>query len=520
MRLPTLLSATAIILAAAPAAVGANIGWLSPRPSTEIGASPWCVQIGGGNHTVVLDRAKELGVKWTRIVVGWGGVEKKAGTYDFSGLDKNLDDFRSRGITPFVCLTGGNSLYSAPIPNPDPTFRLIYGVAPAPPILDEKALAAWLAFVDAAVAHEAGRVAYWEIWNEPNHYGYWGAPPDAHAYGRLVRLTAERLKKADPKAIVIAGALAGLKPDFIEGFLSEDTGLLVDVVSFHNYANLPESRIYAAEDTWKALRAHNPRIVLWQGECGFPSASSTRDFRGTSPWGRMIQAKWLLRQGFIDTYFLRTRLSSYFLLSDGGNRDEVQPRLKLAPVDQLLGFVAATEGSRVRGKGVNEKCLLANPTLEPKPAFYAYRNLTALIDDRYLPVDFDGRNAVAVTDAGQFEGVGAHDDAYPSIPLVAAYRTAQGDTLLAYWLPWQPQEYTPKPARIDLTAPGLTFHDPVLVNLLDGAVYPLSAWSADAKGTTFRDLPMLDFPLVIAERGQVPLTPDRSIPANDAIPAL
>jgi hypothetical protein len=326
------------------------------------------------------------------------------------------------------------------------------------------------------------------------------------------------LKKADPQAIVIAGALAGLKPDFIETFLSEDTGKLVDVVSFHNYANLPESRIYAADDTWKVLRAHDPRIDLWQGECGFPSASSTRDFRGTSPWGLMVQAKWLLRQGFIDTYFLRARLSSYFLLSDGGNRDEVQPRPKLAPVDVLLGFAASTEGSRVRGKGVNEKCLLANPTLEPKPAFYAYRNLTTLVDDRYRPVDFDGRNAVRVSDAGQFEGIGEYDDAYPSIPLVAAYRTAQGAPLLAYWLPWQPQEYTPRPARIDLVAAGLLFRDPVLINLLDGAVYSLSSWNADSKGSSFKDLPLLDFPLVIAERSQVPLASKKTIPANDAIP--
>ena len=519
MRFHTLLSATAFILTAAPAVVGANVGWLSQRPSTEIGASPWCVQIGGGNPSVVLERAKELGVKWSRVVVGWGGVERKAGAYDFTSLDTTLDQLRSRGITPFVCLTGGNSLYSAPIPNPDPNWRLIYGVAPAPPILDEKALAAWLGFVDAAVYHERGRVAYWEVWNEPNHYAYWGAPPDAHAYGRLVRLTAERLKMADPQAVVIAGALAGLKPDFIEAFLSEDTGRLVDVVSFHNYANLPESRIYAADETWKVLRAHSPRIELWQGECGFPSASSTRDFRGTSPWGLMVQAKWLLRQGFIDTYFLRARVSSYFLLSDGGNRDDVQPRPTLAPVDRLLGF-CPSHRRWPRGKGVNEKCLLANPTLEPKPAFYAYRNLTTLVDDRYRPVDFDGRAAVRVTDAGQFEGIGVHDDAYPSIPLVAAYRAPTGDTLIAYWLPWQPQEYTPRPARVDLAAAGLHFRDPVLVNLLDGAVYSLSAWHADERGSHFENLPMFDFPLVIAERSQVPLALKRTVPANDAIPLL
>ena len=109
-------------------------------------------------------------------------------------------------------------------------------------------------------------------------------------------------------------------------------------------------------------------------------------------------------------------------------------------------------------------------------------------------------------------------DAYPSIPLVAAYRATSGAALLAYWLPWQPQDYTPTPARIALRAPGLAFKEPVLVNLLDGSVHPLPA-PKDENGTVvFADLPLFDFPLVIVERAEIAFATVRATPDRDALP--
>jgi hypothetical protein len=523
MRLPPLLrhlGGLAALAALAHAANATSLGYLQPRHSRTITASPWGVQSGDNERVTLFNRAGELGVKWTRFLAVWPEVEKTKGHYDFSSVDEPVNAARAQGITPFVCLSNGNKLYSGTIPHPDANWRLIYGVKPAPPVLDDQAMAAWLDYVEAMVRHARDRVDHWEIWNEPNHYAYWGAPPNAADYGRLVRLTAARIKSVQPGAIIIAGALAGLDPKFTAGFLAEDTARQVDVVSFHNYAALPEARIYFADETWSALRAHNPRLQLWQGECGYPSASSTKDFRGVSPWGPVVQAKWLLRQAFVDTYFMRTSLSNYFKLFDGGDRAEKQDRPELRAVDRLLGFPSEATGRRVRGKGVNEKCLLANPDLTPKPAFYAYQNLTALMDGRYAPVEWPTRPKITVRDQGQFAGVGEADDAYPSIPLVAGFRTAKGSSLLAYWLPWQPQEYTPHPARVALTVTGMSFTEPVLVNLLSGEVRTLPVPARIAGGVRFEDLPLGDYPVIIAERGELELSLTRSTPVHDAIPQL
>lgn len=514
------LAVTGVTLATAWTSA-APLGYVAPRRAPEIAASMWGVQSGDNERVTLFDRAGELGVKWTRFLAPWPAIEREKGRYDFSSLDEPVNAARANGVTPFVCLSGGNRLYSEPIPHPDPNWRLIYGVKPAPPILDEAATAAWLRYVDAVIAHARDRVTHWEIWNEPNHHAYWAVAPDAAAYGKLVRLTAAHIRATQPGAVIIAGALAGLDPKFIEGFLREDTGRMVDIVSFHNYASLPEARIYFADDTWAVLRAHNPKLVLWQGECGYGSHSSTKDFRGTSPWGLTVQAKWLLRQSFVDTWHMRAQLSLYFKLFDGGRRSEVQKRPELKPVDHVLGYPAEATGKRVRGTGVNEKCLLANPDLAPKPAFYAYRNLTALMDGRYERAELNNRTAVRVTAQGQFAGVGEHDDAYPSIPLTAAYRTTGGAALVAYWLPWQPQEYTPKPARITLHLPAtLALREPVLVNLLDGSVHSLPAPRREGGDCVLPDLPMFDFPVVVAERAEVRVQPGPSAPTYDTTPAF
>jgi len=522
MRLPSPsgLALGLALLAQVSSAHAETLGYVKPRRSTDIPSSPWGIQAGNNERVTLFDRAGDLGVKWTRFLAVWPVIEKEKGHYDFSSVDEPVNAARANGITPFVCLSNGNKLYSGTLTHPDPNWRLIYGVKPAPPILDDAAMAAWLRWVDAVIAHCKDRVTHWEIWNEANHYAYWGGPPNAADYGRLVRLTAARIRAVQPDAVIIAGALAGLDPKFIEGFLAEDTARSVDIVSFHNYAAMPESRIYLAEDTWKVLRAHHPKLQLWQGECGYPSASSTKDFRGVSPWGPIVQAKWLLRQAFVDTYFMRASLSNYFKLFDGGDRSEKQERPELKEVDRLLGFPAEATGRRVRGKGVNEKCLLSNPDLAPKPAFYAYQNLTALFDSRYAPFDFPTKPVVTVSDQGQFSGVGEADDAYPSIPLVAGYRTARGASLLAYWLPWQPQEFTPRPARVTLRVSGLGFTAPVLVNLLSGEVTALPAPLAEGGDTLLRDVPLFDFPLMIAERAEVTLGTGRTTPAHEAIPPL
>jgi polysaccharide biosynthesis protein PslG len=476
----------------------ALIGRLVPKNSMQISKSPWGIQVGTLEEND-LKKAFGIGVKWTRLNASWKEIERREGKYSWEENDKAFNAALKNGITPFVCLTGSNPIYCKNTPTIESLDKEIYGSSILPPIKDSKAMAAWLKFVKATVLRYKDKVHYWEIWNEPNHPHYWGAPVDGVEYGKLVLETAKVIKGNDPSAKIIAGALAGIDPSFTDQFLSAGSADYIDIITFHNYAELPEDRIYLAADEWNIINKYKPSIELWQGECGYPSHSNTRDYRGISPWGLNIQAKWLLRQSFTDIFFCRAKLSNYFKLVHSGGRGEMPVRNSLTSLDSVLGF-KTKGGSRVKSVGVNEKCLLENPTYNPKPAYFAYQNLCSVFDDRYQITKIESK--IDVNNEGLFYGIGKEDDAFPSIPLIASFKTKNEKYLLAYWLPWHPQEII-KEATIVLNVGKIKFFDPVLVDLLSGEVYKLEVEQDSSGNSLFQNIPLADYPFIIAEKSEV-----------------
>jgi len=150
--------------------------------------------------------------------------------------------------------------------------------------------------------------------------------------------------------------------------------------------------------------------------------------------------------------------------------------------------------------GVNEKCLLSYDGWDPKPAFYAYQSLCAVMDHRYSNATVDHR--IEITDPGIFYGIGPNDDAFPSIPLLASFKSEDGVYLLAYWLPWQAQEYLPEFATITLRAKEITFKEPVLISPMSGEVFKVGM-DTEENDLIFRGLPLADYPFIIVERDEI-----------------
>ncbi len=475
-----------------------KLGKIRPKSSDQIAGSYWGIQAGAFDDQT-LAKARAIGVKWTRITIGWDSVEKEKGRFDWARYDSTLDALLRFDIIPFVTLTRGNPIYTGVGRYDDPTLAAIYGTSPAPPLsLDGQK--AWLNFVGAAINRYKDRIRYWEVWNEPNHRKYWGAPPSGEDYGNLLRVTVKKIRSLHPDAKIIAGSTAGIQAEFTDQYMSRCDPEQIDIVSFHNYGNRPEERVYRMPDFKKVLDKYKPGIEIWQGECGIASQSRTTGWRGTGPWGLNIQAKWLLRQSFVDTWFCHATLSNYFKLFDEGDPAPEPTERVLSDLDKKFG-APERRGSRVHANGINQKCLLFAGEGDPKPAYFAYQNLCAAMDSSYSRIDPEYR--FRVTSAGQFHGIGEFEDVFPSVPLLASYRSDDA-AFLAYWLPWLPQEAISKFATVSLRV-RVGFRDPVLLDFISGSVYGLTEYKSSAAKSEFRNLPLADYPLAIVERSKLDL---------------
>jgi hypothetical protein len=454
----------------------ASLGSIRPQASSEIAAAPWGVQfnplaphiplnVGDWREpelAATTDRlvaaTARLGAKWVRFSINWSTVQDAAGEFHWDYVDRAVRGLVARRITPFICLNGGHRAFTR-----------------AMSVRTEAEFVAWLRFVDAVTQRYGNDVKHWEIWNEPNTVWFWKPAPVAAEYVELVRRTTPVIKRNIPGARVLGGSVARLDLPYAEEALRLGLAAHIDVFTIHPYGEMPEAILRPVRVPVKTpvqyLEADHPVVALqellrsksipvWQAECGYASTANSLGWTGNGPWGEIIQAKWLLRRMLTDLAF-GSEISCYFTLVDfqEGNPEKM-----------------------------NTKGLLRLRTLAEKPAYRVFQNCAAVLQGS-LPVEAAaGGKVEAITSEGSFFG------AKPRDVMLLRLRSDRGP-VLAYWLPWRAQE------KVDAAATAIAaegFNDPVLVDLLRGEVFALPRG-----GTRWGDLPLADWPLLIAEKAVV-----------------
>jgi hypothetical protein len=210
----------------------------------ELHAGPHAVGIGV-NNTFNPDLTRSADVGWTRLDIVWSDINPQPGVFNFGGTDSQINYAVSQGVQILGHLShvpdylGGGSNHNVP-----------------PLELNE-----WTDFVNRVAQRYRGKVAAYEIWNEPDLYDTGtegvGWKRDINQYPTWIdfaHAAAVQIRAQAPGTLVVGPAMAGRNNASHQSYRKqaiyqqieaasypEGPGpSFVDVISLHNTAAADE----------------------------------------------------------------------------------------------------------------------------------------------------------------------------------------------------------------------------------------------------------------------------------------
>ena len=319
-------------------------------------------------------------------------------------------------------------------------------------------MTAWLKYVEAIVKRYRHVVNEWEIWNEPD-----GNAP-AH-YASLLMKTADKIKEVQPDAVIIGFSLAGFSPGpfpqgVFETLKANNKADIVDYFTFHPYINNPDDANTGIAALQALARSFHPGIKFFQGETGCPSilewGHALRDYE----WTEYSQVKWDLRQ-MVNHWAQGIRYNVFTLID-----------LQYPNMLQSFGLLRTN---------------LLKEIVYKRPSYYAVQHLVNVLDGSVSSTGFLDYTAHTLR---KISVAGIKNDQLFGVLLWYNDRIPSDDL---------------KRDLVDITIKGISFKDPVYVEMITGKVYEIPRYNRRIidNDTKFQDLPLWDSPVMIAERSQV-----------------
>jgi hypothetical protein len=247
---------------------GADFNMTSPWPGTD----------GLGNP------AQLAGIRLWDDGVKWGELETANGTYDWTPLDTWLG--LAEGQNYDVLYTFGDTPQWAAASTPPKGCNSPGPYSCAPPT-DVNADgtgtdAMWQAFVTALVTHAAGRISYYELWNEPDCSCFWSGTT-----AQLVRMGADAaaiIRSLDPNAQILSPSAHGpTMATWFDGYIAAGGAANFDIVNVHmrgtNTTNSnPLSFLTVYGEVESELQKRNlTSLPLWDDEHGIVDGQGLTD---------------------------------------------------------------------------------------------------------------------------------------------------------------------------------------------------------------------------------------------------
>lgn len=166
-----------------------------------------------------LDQAVAAGAREISAGVTWWFVTegRAPDAYDWTAIDRLVDAAAGRGLAVRLQLSGTPDAVHPELAAsvPDLGERIWYPPR-TPAELDQ-----WGTFVRDTVGHFAGRVASFEMWNEPNISDFWKPEPSPAEYAALLERAYRSAKQAAPAAQVVFGGLSHNDLGYLQRYYAE-----------------------------------------------------------------------------------------------------------------------------------------------------------------------------------------------------------------------------------------------------------------------------------------------------------
>ncbi len=202
-----------------------------PNPNSFFGAHGTVGTRGEWHAPTVGARA---GVRWWRLhelgaYTAWAVAEPASGT--FRWFDAEVDALRSRQLSLLGVLTR----------TPEWAGRDPGGLPSEPRAWPPARISDLGDYVRQVVGHYRGRIAAYELWNEPWSRLHWAAGPER--YAELAKGASVAARQTDPAAVMVGGSFYAPQREFADRVLARGFLDAIDRVSMHHYTE-PEAVTY------------------------------------------------------------------------------------------------------------------------------------------------------------------------------------------------------------------------------------------------------------------------------------
>lgn len=455
------------------------IGKVQPRNASEIASSNWLIGCetldrNFANYDSYKEYLNPLGIKRIRLQAGWSKTETIKGQYDWAWLDHIVNDAVNRGLKPWIQFSYGNAFYKG-----GGGINLAAGVPES-----EEALAAWDKWVAALVTRYNDRVQDWEIWNEPN-FGdnFYNTPEKAAA---LNIRTIDIVKKIQPKAIVSGLALGHIDLEYADAFFKtlHKSGRLklFDNMTYHDYVYNPDSHYPKVMKLKSLLEKYAPTMPLRQGENGAPSAPRMGGAIGDYDWSELSQAKWNTRR----------------MLGDLGH-DLESSVFTIIDIAYTYGPISRLN---VKGLIVSDSSKMA---IRPKLAYFAVQNVASVFDNSLQRIKNirDSHNSEFIP--ANSEDVAVTKSTDLSFAIYGYRHKTSKLNIFTLWNKEGIPDNSEARKNYTFSFTNAYFQNPVYVDIISGNIYEIPADQWEVKGTryTFRNIPIYDGPILIADKSLI-----------------